>query len=76
MTMKFPQWIKQVDEEYEKSFEEKYKGKAILPNNALEWHKEAYFTYKFIESNKSLVWATWVLVVATIILSVLTLIAK
>jgi len=74
--MKFSKWLSEVDEEYESSFRKKYKGKSILPNNAFDWHKEAYFTYKVIESNKSLVWATWVLAIATIILSILTLILK
>ncbi len=74
--MKFSKWLKEVDEEYDSSFEEKYKGQSILPNNAFDWHREAYFTHKIIESNKGLVLATWILAIATIILSVLTLILK
>jgi hypothetical protein len=74
--MTFSKWLKEVDEEYESSFREKYKGKSILPHNAFDWHREAYFNYKIIESNKGLVWATWILAIATIILSILTLFIK
>ena len=74
--MKFSKWLRIADEEYINSFKEKYKGKSILPGNAFEWHKDAWFMYMTLESNKKLIWATWTLVISTIILSVLTLYVK
>lgn len=74
--MKFKDWIKEMDGEYMEAVREKFKGKTILPANTFEWHREAYFTYKITESNRSLVWATWILAISTVILSVLTLLIK
>ena len=71
--MNFIKWLREVDKEYDSSFRDKYRGRSILPNNAFVWHKEAYFTYKIIESNKGLVWATWILAIATIILAIINL---
>ena len=74
--MNFHQWQEKADKERSDSFRRKYKGQAILSGNALELHNQFFFTHKIIHSNKSLVWATWILAIATIILSVLTLFIK
>jgi len=63
-----------------KKFYEKFKKEAY--DLSLEAHKteeterrivNAWMAYQTIETNKRLVWATWALAIATIILSGLTL---
>ena len=35
---------------------------------------EAYMVHETIKANKKLIWATWIMVIATIILSIITLV--
>lgn len=73
--MSFEKWIEDFDEEVgkeNKKFADKYFG--LGSEKVREGLLPLYTTYKAVQTNKRLVWATWVLAIITIILAISTII--
>jgi hypothetical protein len=77
--MTFHKWLKKYDEEYDaeaKRWQEKSGYKNLIPNDFDKTLLQQYTAYRTEMVTKNLVYATWVLAIATIVLSILTLVLK
>ena len=84
--MSFEKWLEGFNSAFSDSLinHAKYRGGLKMKNNytmlipeGLENNTiQLYTAYKMEKTNKSLVWATWILAISTIILSLVTLIFK
>ncbi len=75
--MNFQKWLKEYHKEFDVEFHRRFKENPRgIPNDISERTRELFIAYKMVQTNKKLVIATWVLAIASIILSIFTLMLK
>ena len=72
--MKFEDWMREAEVDMSKREKKDLKeSKGLIAYNYHDRLIQYWIGYKTIQSTQHLVWATWILAIATIILSILTL---
>lgn len=77
--MNFKQWLTDYGKEYKRELKEWQNTtgiKSLIPHGLDEQLIQQYSAYRSELTTKRLVWATWTLAIATIILTIINLIIK
>mgnify|MGYP001558222543 CR=1 FL=1 len=75
--MKFREWVEEYEKEFHEEFSRRFKENPRgIPMDISKRLRELFIGYKTFKETRRLVIATWILAIATIILSIITLVSK